>query len=320
MRNAFQKDSVSGSGDVKVAASDAATFKSALELLAGDAYVERARNTEWLEHVQVLVANLENRVVGAIAVQVAPGHVGWIWPAVVGYGDADSIASKETSQQLVAAGVARLAEADCRLAQALLYPSEPRSRDFEANGFVRIAEMIRMQRDCRARPDSWHDASGLEFVAFGSATERAFERVIARTYAGSLDCPELDGLRSVSEALESYKGTDTFRPELWQLARRGGDEVGCVLLAYFPDESRCELQYMGVVPQARGQKLGRILCERALLQADGIGACRMSLSVDSRNRPALDQYRSLGFAEIDRREVYLRRLSTAADGDELCTI
>jgi ribosomal protein S18 acetylase RimI-like enzyme len=314
MNKVSRRISVLGLGDVKVAASDTSTFKSAVQLLAGDAYLDHTAPAKGLRPGDIIVAIAEQRVVGAIASQVAPGRVGWIWPPVIDRFAADPSATTRVSRELVAAAVAQLAEAHCKLAQALLPSGEPRARDFEANGFVRITEMIRMDRDCNSRPNSTQDAGGLEFVAFGPATERVFEEVIEQTYSGSLDCPELDAFRSVSDVLLSYKGTDSFRPELWLLARRGGTWLGCVLLACFSDENRCELQYMGVVPAARGKQLGRTLCARALLEAHRVGACKLSLSVDSRNVPAIKQYMAMGFVEIERREVYVRRLPPAAGG------
>lgn len=308
MSKASRHVSVAGLGDVKVAASDAKTFDSALQLLVDDVYLHRDSTAPGLVSENVLVAIVNDRVVGAIAVQAAQGRIGWIWPPVIGRVDGHANACTQIGRELVAAAVAELAEADCRLAQALLLPAEPRARDLEANSFLRITEMIRMERDCSTRPDSPHDAGELEFVAFGPATERAFEEVIEQTYAGSQDCPELDGVRTVSEALDSYKATGLFEPELWQLARHGDRWVGCVLLSYSPNESRCELQYMGVVPQARGRQLGRVLCARALFDARRVGARKLSLSVDSRNYRAINQYNSLGFVEIDRRAVYILNL------------
>lgn len=308
MSKVSRQVSVSGLGDVKVAVSDAETFDSAFQLLVGDCYVQRESTAPGLVSENVLVASVNNRVVGAVAVQAAPGRVGWIWPPVLCRVDGNASACTQVGRELVAAAVTELAAADCRLAQALLLPAEPRARDLEANGFVRITEMIRMERDCSSRLDAPNNASGLEFVSFGPTTQRAFEEVIEQTYSGSHDCPELDAVRNVTEALASYKVPDLFQPELWQLARHGGRWVGCVLLANSPDESRCELQYMGVVPHARGRQLGRILCARALFDAHRVGACKLSLSVDSRNHPAINQYNSMGFVEIDRRVVYILNL------------
>jgi ribosomal protein S18 acetylase RimI-like enzyme len=66
--------------------------------------------------------------------------------------------------------------------------------------------------------------------------------------------------------------------------------------------------YLGVVPEARGQGLGRELVNKALWEARAADAPQLTLSVDARNQPALNLYRSMGFEEYDRREVFLKIL------------
>jgi ribosomal protein S18 acetylase RimI-like enzyme len=62
---------------------------------------------------------------------------------------------------------------------------------------------------------------------------------------------------------------------------------------------------MGVVGPARRRGLGREILLHALAEARAAGAPSLTLCVDSRNRPAWDLYRGLGFRPFDRREVYL---------------
>jgi ribosomal protein S18 acetylase RimI-like enzyme len=259
----------------------------------------------------VVVASVANRVVGAIVSHPAEGRVGWLWPPVVREIEQPAVTPALIMRHLIAAGTVALAEAGCKLAQALLVPGDPRGRDFEALRFVFLAEMIRMERDCRSRSDFAHKLDDIQFIAYDQKNEREFEAVIEQTYLESQDCPELDELRTVGEALASYKVAGTFRPDLWLLARRGGEWVGCVLLAHSPADQTCELQYMGVVPRARGRQIGRVLCERALADASRIGADTLFLSVDSRNRAAINHYRAMKFIETQRRAVYIRKLPVA---------
>jgi ribosomal protein S18 acetylase RimI-like enzyme len=283
--------------------SDATTFPVAIRLLRGDGGSEGD-----LAFDDVIVASVASRVVGVIVSQQAPGRVGWVWAPVVGEIGGLAVSPNRIRQQLLGAALESLAASRCKLLQALLVPGDPRGQDFEALGFAFIAEMIRMERDCTVWSGLAGETNDLEFVSYEAANEREFESIIEQTYVGSQDCPELDDLRTVSEALESYKVAGTFRPDLWLLARRFGEWVGCVLLASHPDDQTCELQYMGVVPQARGQRIGRMLCERALSDASRIGANKLFLSMDSRNRAAIRHYRALEFAETDRRAVYILTL------------
>jgi ribosomal protein S18 acetylase RimI-like enzyme len=299
--------------DVMVAVADANTFGAAMRLLRGDTGVVPAAvsKSDGLAPDDVIAAVIENRVVGAVVSHAAAGRVGWIWPPVVSHIDGVPAASVQIGQMLIAAATAKLADAGCRLAQALIPSNDSQDHALVTSGYVLITEMIRMVRDCREQLHGMQDLGGIEFFSFEHAAVREFEEVIDQTYCGSQDCPELDGIRTVSESLESYRSTASFRPDLWQLARRSGHSIGCVLLASFPDARTCELQYMGVVPRARGQQIGRLLCERALVDAARVGACELMLSVDSRNHPAINHYRQLGFHEIERRRVHIRKLQTA---------
>jgi ribosomal protein S18 acetylase RimI-like enzyme len=72
-----------------------------------------------------------------------------------------------------------------------------------------------------------------------------------------------------------------------------------------PERGDWEVAYMGVVPEARRQGFGREILLKALFEARAAGVPRLTLSVDSRNQPAWNLYRSLGFEPFDRRAVYL---------------
>jgi ribosomal protein S18 acetylase RimI-like enzyme len=75
-----------------------------------------------------------------------------------------------------------------------------------------------------------------------------------------------------------------------------------------PDLKSWDLLYLGVVPEARGLGLGRELVRKALWEARTADAPQLTLSVDARNQIALNLYRSMGFEEYDRREVFLKIL------------
>jgi ribosomal protein S18 acetylase RimI-like enzyme len=62
---------------------------------------------------------------------------------------------------------------------------------------------------------------------------------------------------------------------------------------------------MGVVPEARQQGFAREMLLRVLFEARAADVLNVTLSVDGRNRPAWNLYRSLGFEPFERREVYL---------------
>jgi ribosomal protein S18 acetylase RimI-like enzyme len=61
-----------------------------------------------------------------------------------------------------------------------------------------------------------------------------------------------------------------------------------------------ELTFLGVLPERRGQGVGRHLLNRALRQTSAL-----SLIVDARNGPAVQLYRSAGLDVVGAREVFL---------------
>ena len=50
---------------------------------------------------------------------------------------------------------------------------------------------------------------------------------------------------------------------------------------------------------------GKIVMLEALKQAKSAQAAQLTLAIDTRNRPAWNLYRGLGFQPIEQREVYL---------------
>ena len=59
-----------------------------------------------------------------------------------------------------------------------------------------------------------------------------------------------------------------------------------------------EVTTMGIVPEARGQKLGRLLMQRAEAEAKERGIEDIELSVEGNNRRARDLYRDLGYETV----------------------
>ena len=80
---------------------------------------------------------------------------------------------------------------------------------------------------------------------------------------------------------------------LSQVARRGSDPVGCLFAAVRGHTVR--VAGMGVVPEARGQGVGRALMDSAVGAFRRAGLARCVLEVIDGNDAALALYRSFGF-------------------------
>lgn len=149
--------------------------------------------------------------------------------------------------------------------------------------------------------------SGLEFVEVTPGDRARLASIIEGSYQETQDYPQLNGLRGVDEVLESYESIGCSGTSLWRIARFGGKEIGCLLLADHPDDGNLELVYMGVLPRFRGFGWGKSLAAHACLVAGQRSRQRVVLAVDANNMPALRIYRSLGFSAVEQRAVFFWR-------------
>jgi ribosomal protein S18 acetylase RimI-like enzyme len=130
-------------------------------------------------------------------------------------------------------------------------------------------------------------------------------RTLEHTYVGTLDCPELNGKRSIEEILAGHRGQGRFHPDFWWLVYDKAAPVGVVMLVEMPDGLTWELAYLGIIPSHRRRGIARAITLRALHAVRTVGASRLTLAVDERNQPALALYHSFGFVETECHDVLL---------------
>jgi ribosomal protein S18 acetylase RimI-like enzyme len=116
----------------------------------------------------------------------------------------------------------------------------------------------------------------------------------------------LNGVRDVDNVVTGYQASGSYRPELWQLVRAHGEDVGMLLLADHPKAGHWELMYTGLIPEARGRGWGRQITQHAQWMARQADIERIVLAVDSVNAPAIRMYQGTGFEMWDKRSVYVR--------------
>jgi ribosomal protein S18 acetylase RimI-like enzyme len=91
---------------------------------------------------------------------------------------------------------------------------------------------------------------------------------------------------------------------LWVLEAEGGRYLGHLWLTEKRDEVRggrvLEVTTMGIVREARGEGLGRLLMHKAEAEARERGIGDIELSVAGNNRRARDLYRDLGYETVRR--------------------
>lgn len=102
----------------------------------------------------------------------------------------------------------------------------------------------------------------------------------------------------------------------------GDEPVDPVLQPYAELEDPGSLYVSGVAvyPEHRGRGLARRLMEEARARAEALGLPRMSLICFEGNERAMQLYRRLGFAEVDRRPIVPHPCLRYREGDALLLV
>jgi mycothiol synthase len=254
----------------------------------------------------LLEARSGGKRVATIWVQLQAGRVASLWPPQVA--DETVVESERLCQMLLAAACELVQRGGARMIQALLQTdSGAEALRLRSAEFEHAADLLYLVSPASAFP-STAPPDGLEFEPFSGAAAARFETIVERTYAGTRDCPRLNGVRPTAEVLAGYRSVGDFKPVNWLIARHGGADVGCLILAEHPQQRIWELVYMGVVPESRGRGWGLALARQAQWMARRAGAERLVLAVDAANEPALRGYAAAGFIGWDRRSVFLMLL------------
>lgn len=238
-----------------------------------------------------------NLLVGAAWVAPLPGAVALVWPPC------------GTQDPSAAAGLWSCVDAAIRtqhakLAQIVLPEvDEPTAAAMTAHGFVPLTALVYLRRPLERVPRTPPEGMTLAPVDRQSP---ALADLLPRTYEGSLDCPELDGLRTVDEVLEGHAGDPTMNEAHWWIIKTTGQDSGVVLVNADRAAPLWDLVYFGLVPAARGRGLGRRVLGWLLEQAQSHGARILSVAVDCRNGVAQRLYEGLGFKRFDHRQVWWR--------------
>jgi mycothiol synthase len=249
------------------------------------------------------------RCVAAALVVTSPGRTGMLFhsPASADGVDARSLAAviRGISRDALGEGVA--------FVQSLVLPTRPADADaLRSAGYEWLAELVYLRKSlagCASAEDSarytWRDHSAWR--------GEPLARVIEATYADSLDCPALCGLRDLADVVAGHKASGAFCPESWWLVEHDGRDVGCILVNDSGGAERTmDVVYMGVVGEFRGRGLGRAMLRHAARWAARRGRRFLTVAVDAGNVHATRIYEAEGFRETDRRTAYI----LTADGAE----
>lgn len=194
------------------------------------------------------------------------------------------------------------ARSDTQLLQSLISVNAPDDEAaLKTGGLYFLAELVYMQRDAGDRFDDPPPADFLKWMPYSPETHRLFSDTVVGTYAGSLDCPGLSGLRTVEDIMASHRASGEFDPNRWGVAFFDGKPAGVLLMSRMPGRDILDVVYMGLLPNYRGRGIGKAVLYQAVQWARRYHCDWITLAVDSANTPAMRLYQRSGFTETSRR-------------------
>lgn len=249
------------------------------------------------------------RVLAAALLAPSAGGTGMLFTS-------DPVSAPE-SRALVTAIEAVCAHPDgVTIAQSLIEPDQRAvQRAVQASGFVSVGDLDYMKRPWTPPPhEPGKFPAGVTVRPWREGDDATVVAAMDRSYIGTLDCPELCGLRETPRVLESHRGAGVWDPALWWLVH---DEEGCegvMLVNEFPDQGHSELVYLGLGPRLRGRGVGHALMGLALRTLASRRYREMTCAVDTRNTPAKRLYARHGFSAFAKRRAFV--LPVGGDGEE----
>jgi ribosomal protein S18 acetylase RimI-like enzyme len=250
----------------------------------------------------VFVLRDDRGVHGALVCLAQVGATALVWPPRC----VEDESARENEDRLVRRATDWLKTQAVKLAQSLLSVEEQHlGAPLQRNGYRHVTHLDFYRHDLDLPLALLNRPERLEYQAYEECDAGQFQDALGRSYIDTQDCPELNGVRGITEVILGHQSQGRFDPARWFLAFAGGLPVGVLLLTELPESGDWDLSYVGVVPEARRQGYGTEFVVKALVEARAADAMYLSLAVDGRNRPAIDLYRRLAFEPYDRREVYL---------------
>jgi RimJ/RimL family protein N-acetyltransferase len=189
--------------------------------------------------------------------------------------------------------------------------TEERAELLRLAGFALKRETVRFEW----RGASVPEASGrLEFRALEDVGEETFVDAVARVTEGTLDrdMSEEREKQGPQEAAREFFGEEQameYEPGWWELAydKPDGNLVGLIMPARNPTSP--VIDYIGVVPERRGEGYVDDLLARGVATLLEAGAEQIRADTDTANVPMAAAFRRAGYAEFARRREYEANLA-----------
>jgi mycothiol synthase len=198
------------------------------------------------------------------------------------------------------------------LAQTLIDPGDINARQaLNARGFAEIAQLLYLhvsagRAGAGVAPQT---PAGFSWVSYSPDTHPLFARAIVESYRDSLDCPALNGMRTIEDVIAGHRSSGEFDPDCWYVLNEGHEPAAVLLLTRVPRSDMAELVYLGLSAASRGRGIGDLMVRQALWAVrHRLNVSRLTLAVDSRNAPALKLYYRHGMQQMGTKTAMLRDL------------
>lgn len=168
----------------------------------------------------------------------------------------------------------------------------------QSSGFQFVTDLVYLSALVPKQEDIIEHDDGLSWLDGCLDNDDAFVKALELSYVDTMDCPELNTLRTTRQALEAHRSTGASIDEGSCVALRGDTPVGVLIASPISGASTIEIVYMGVAQPARGTGVANALMGRAQRFAQRVSATNMALAVDIRNHPARRLYDRWNFQPI----------------------
>lgn len=217
----------------------------------------------------------------------------------------------EALQVLLGQSISELRKHKVTLAQIVLNEPVPtlQMQAITDAGFEELAKLRYLERQTSATIPSKSNQtnhSGLHFQSMETSCDVELGKVLEETYIGSLDCPNLHGVRPIQDIIDGHRMSSPYQPEFWFIGTIDESPV-CVLLLN-PNDDVLELAYVGVIPSQREHGIADFCLAKATELAQHHDFQRITLVVDNANAKASKLYAKWNFAQTHSRHAFMYKL------------
>ncbi len=201
-----------------------------------------------------------------------------------------------------------------RIESQLMLVEQEVAKAIQRERFIRLFERVLMRFDASNElpPGRGLPSGRFRIVPWTEQYHDETAGVIVLAYANHVDSQINDQYRTFAGArrflgnIVQYPGCGDFsRPGSFLAFDDENGGVGGIVLASFVSREVAHITQLCIVPGAQGIGLGYELLRQAVAGLRAAGALRVSLTVTTANRGALELYRRCGFRELRRFFAYI---------------